>query len=369
MRPKITISYLPIKYYAYFQWFLVGLYKKENEGVLSVHFKLNLLYKVFYFYCPTIVQKVLIKYFSNLICRNEIPVIRGAYLNEDNSISFCYETNDSPFWFSEKDLLDVQYYFKAQHPIEFCKNGFELTKNVKIPFPDYLFNNLNKIRPSMIGPRMLCIGIKKETLLSAYQHFIKNANCQKDMFLMAYFGSDHFEDLKKKEDHSIDFNVESSLMFHFKDFISHPNVKRGVLHQYLENSSKLIDSRIISQGSTPISLQNFQKHVSRFKYNLNVSGFRMSIPNRFIDSFSVGTCIVTDSLKVKWYKPFTCEVVELGDMGYNKTDEINWNDIYKRLDSLENPNCLNILNKFKYAWSPESFLDYVLNEINEKSES
>jgi c-di-AMP phosphodiesterase-like protein len=91
----------------------------------------------------------------------------------------------------------------------------------------------------------------------------------------------------------------------------------------------------------------------------------MSIPNRFIDSFSVGTCIVTDNLKIKWYMPFTCEVVEIGDIGYHKIDEINWNEIYKRLDTLDNPECLKIINKFNTTWSPDSFVEYILNQFNE----
>lgn len=52
------------------------------------------------------------------------------------------------------------------------------------------------------------------------------------------------------------------------------------------------------------------------KTNLNISGYRMSVPNCFIESFMVGTAIMTDELFVKWYKPFDKEVFETIGMSY-----------------------------------------------------
>ena len=360
---KVVINYLPVRYYTYFQWFLVGLYKHELRGSFNVEFKLDPYYSVFYFILPQFFQKLFYKYLHKYFYKNEMPIMRGWYEFEGKKQSFCYETNDSPFWFSECDLENVNIYFKAQHPIEFNENGFQLSNKLVIKYPKTFFKYLYKVRPSMLGPRILCVGITKKTLLKAYDNYINSGITTKSRFLMAYFGTDKFPNKLIESKNEIDYNDEASLMFHFKNSLSHPNIKRGILHKYLYQKSPEVDSRLISSGSPSISLSEFQKHVAQFKYNLNVSGFRMSIPNRFIDSFSVGTCIVTDKLKIKWYKPFTSEVVEFDELGYLDDDEIDWPKIFYTLDNLIEPNSKEIIDIFKNYWSPDAFISYIINEL------
>ncbi len=360
---KVVINYLPIRYYIYFQWFLVGLYKHELEGKLKVKFKFGPYYSFFYFILPEFFQKLFSKYIHKFFYKNEIPIIRGWYEFEGKKKSFCYETNDSPFWFSENDLPTVDIYFKAQHPIVILEDGFQLSPKLIIKYPKLLFAYLYKVRPSMLGPRMLCIGISRNTLLKAYENYIKFSTSNKTKFLMAYFGTDKFPIKLKQLKNEIDYNDEASLMFHFKNILSHPNIKRGILHKHLYQKSPQIDSRLISSGSPSISLSEFQKHVAQFKYNLNISGFRMSIPNRFIDSFSVGTCVVTDKLKIKWYLPFTSEVVEIDELGYLEENLIDWPRVFDALDNLIDPNCRDIIYNYNKKWSPEAFVNYIIHEL------
>ncbi len=69
-----------------------------------------------------------------------------------------------------------------------------------------------------------------------------------------------------------------------------------------------------------IPLDKFGLHVGKFQYNLNISGYRLSMTNRFIESFMDGTAVLTDKLYVKWYKPFTSEVIKTVEMGYLPLD-------------------------------------------------
>jgi hypothetical protein len=366
--PKVVIYYLPLKYYIYFQWFLVGLYQHEVKGNLKVEFNFNLYSYFFYFILPQFFQKLFLKYIHKFFDKKEIPIMRGWYEFGGDKKLFCYEINDSPFWFSDFDLFNVDIYFKAQHPLDIIEEGFQLSPKLIIKYPKSLFEFLHKVRPSMLGPRMLCVGISRNSLLKAYEKYIKFSTSNKSKFLMSYFGTDKFptkvKDLKSK----VDFNDEASLMFYYKNHLSHPNIKRGIFHNYLYQKSPYIDSRLISSGSPSILLSDFQKHVSQFKYNFNISGFRMSIPNRFIDSFSVGTCIVTDKLKVKWYLPFTSEVVEIDELGYLEENLINWPRVFDSLDNLMDPNSSEIICNYNEKWSPEAFIKYIIHELKFNNE-
>ena len=50
-----------------------------------------------------------------------------------------------------------------------------------------------------------------------------------------------------------------------------------------------------------------------------------SIPNRFIESFIIGTGIVTEKLSVEWYKPLDkVEIFETVEMGNLPMKDVEW---------------------------------------------
>ena len=100
-------------------------------------------------------------------------------------------------------------------------------------------------------------------------------------------------------------------------------------------SSPSYDARMINETNSEtgetithseliVPLAQFGDFVGDFQYNVNVSGFRLSIPARFIDSFMVGTGVITDKLNAKWYKPFGPEVIETVRMSYMLNKDVDW---------------------------------------------
>ena len=87
----------------------------------------------------------------------------------------------------------------------------------------------------------------------------------------------------------------------------------------------------------------------------------MSIPNRFIDSFIVGTKIVTDKLSVRWYKPFSLEVKETVAMGYLPEEMVDWQGFRRDLEALEPCDKTQVIDKFERDWAPPAFAQYVVD--------
>jgi hypothetical protein len=89
----------------------------------------------------------------------------------------------------------------------------------------------------------------------------------------------------------------------------------------------------------------------------------MSIPNRFIESFLVGTAIMTDKLAVKWYKPFDKEVIETVEMGYLPKDQVNWTQFKEDILYLPNIKTEDIINEFNKKWEPSVVANYIIHTV------
>ena len=139
---------------------------------------------------------------------------------------------------------------------------------------------------------------------------------------MCYFGNSKGPKPKRVKKEKLDVDSESELMGYYKDIIQHPNEKRAKAKTIISKMEpiELYDARIINDENSDtvgtftnkqmvVPLEDFCNHVAKFQYNLNISGYRLSIPNRFVESFISGTAIVTDKLSVKWYKEFDKEVL------------------------------------------------------------
>ena len=159
---------------------------------------------------------------------------------------------------------------------------------------------------------------------------------------------------------------------YFKNEISHPNEKRAKAADIISKidncdarviSSRNAESAIVENTDLIVPLSEFCKHVARFKWNLNISGYRMSIPNRFIESFMVGTGIITDKLAVKWYRSFEQEVVETSPMGYLPMDKVDWKQFKKDLEDLPQINPNQVLESFERKWSPKAVAQYIIDTV------
>ena len=89
----------------------------------------------------------------------------------------------------------------------------------------------------------------------------------------------------------------------------------------------------------------------------------MSIPNRFMESFIVGTAIITDKLAVKWYLPFEQEVVETVEMGYLPLNQVDWNKAKEDLVNLPNISKENVLKQYEKKWAPMPVARYLVSTI------
>lgn len=374
---RIVITKVPLKYFYYFQYLIYGFRTLDKTGIITFKIKYSSFFDVFFqrFY---LLYKVLFK-FSKYF-RSKIPnyyLMEGYFEKDGKRVYFCYDIADSPHYYNTELLESVDLYFKAQHPIEFKEIGFELTSNAILSFPSEIFKSINKIKPSMLGPGFNINNLfaKYSTFDEAYKRMLI-PNIVKTNSIMCYFGNS----LGPKEVFSNNpdlFNNESNILSYFKNLITHPNLKRSIASKKITEFVLDSDARVVHDGncdegfrsrssSLYISLQDFPLHISKFKYNLNISGHRLSIPYRFINSFIVGTAIVTDKLKVKWYLPFGPEVFETVEMGYLPVETVEWTKFKEDIMNLPEVSVDDVLNAFNTKWSPMAFANYIVNTCKTK---
>lgn len=269
--------------------------------------------------------------------------------------------------------------------------GFRLTDGIVIPWLDVehvdkslkrtergerrtcdaFSANRHKIRPLMIGPRRLARGCSYALLKRGFDSYRKDAAVKKIKRLMCYFG-DSRGPQPAENAVAPDFDREADILGYFGGRITHPNEKRAKVAEYINQAGDGCDGRIVNRGFSDtgnrseaelvIPLADFCRHIAQFQYNFNVSGYRMSIPNRFIESFMVGTAIVTDRLAVRWYKPFTVdEVFETVEMGYLPEAFVDWETFERDIAGLPETKPEKILAEFGEKWSPEAAASYMVD--------
>ena len=379
--PKVYITAVPYNFRSYYLWLLYGLYELNEQGKIILSFqKMKLEDRLIHKSQRCREKSKRIRRLFNL---QEEPIysytsynLQGFIIYNDKKIKFCYDIADSPFLFDIKLLHSVDHYFKAQCPKEISSDGFPLTSSIRIPYHPDVLTYKSKIHASMIGPRCLCYCsiFDYDRMKAAYKMMINDKMPIKDGILMCYFGN-ACGPIPIPTHNTPDYNSESEIMGYFKEKISHPNEKRAILAHIISEKGKDYDARIINPGNSDtldnslertdliIPLNQFCKHISRFQYNLNVSGYRNSIPNRFIESFAVGTAILTDKLHVKWYLPFGKEVIELSEMGYLPISEINWNKVKQDIDNLPPVNDQEVLKAYNSKWAPTTFAEYIVDTV------
>ncbi len=372
-KSTIIIKSIPIRFFSYFQWLILGLYEMEKEDLITLKFKLP-LYQQFYY---NILNNKLRRFFFRVISKfnlfkDETYLFEGKLKTAESSfLDFCFDIADSPFLFDEKKLALNFVYFKAQCPAFISSEGFKIADGAVIPFTTKVLEYKHQILPAMLGPRRLAWSINYTDLKNNYENYTSHKNLVKPKKLMCYFGDAKGPRPVNVNEQSVDFNNESHILGHFGSKVSHPNEKRYQLYKILKGMGDSVDAKLINKGGIegekndlPVPLVDFTSHVSNFEYNLNVSGFRLSIPNRFIESFMVGTAIVTDKLSVKWYREFEEEVIELSEMGYHPMENINMLEVKSTLNNLPPISGDKILALFEKKWSPSSFGRYIIEALN-----
>jgi len=388
--PTVEITRIPR--HSYYEWFVLGFYELERKGLIK--FKLNVDW------VRTVAKYASSRYINGplkrIFRRWEEYNLEGKVTYRGKTLFFCVDCNDTPYAYDSSAFERVVCYFKMQCPISFNPEGFYLTKDVCLPWCDHrdeqgvisregvrrvlsdFSTKTHKIRPLMVGPRMLTWGLSYRALKQSYDSYRKNCYNEPTKTLMAYFGNAHGP-YPSTDVTQLNLNKEDDVVAYGGDRINHPNEKRKVAHDFLltldgrQYDSRVLSERVSGQENLPgkgpdhkelvIPRDRFCDYISQFQYNLNISGFTMSIPNRFIESFMVGTAIVTDKLALKWYKPFGCEVVETVPMGYMPMDEVDWEQFKKDIVNLPPVNKKDILHEFDTKWRPDVVAQYMIDEI------
>lgn len=383
------------------QWYIFGLMELAHKGDILLQFKADRIYQLaqsaLLNQIPYMHSVLLRLHYRQLNKKQDIfRMLEGYVEYQGKKKSFCIDGADAPFIFSDKKLSEVDRYFKTQCPQEFHKEGFTLAPGVVIPWSSeefeeatekepelrnmrkqstQLMNCLQKVSPLMTGPRCLCPRSQSyQSMKVAYEHYLSSSQIPQTKKVMSYFGNSlgpkPFGDKRYPN-----VNSESNLMMSYAAFLSHPNEKRALATDILSNLGEGYDGRLISRSNADsaegvamrnksliVPLGQFCHHIAQFAYNLNISGYRMSIPNRFIESFMAGTAILTDRLAVKWYKPFGCEVKETVEMGYLPMNKVDWEQYRKDILQLPRVRKEDVLKAFYEKWAPEVVARYIVEE-------
>ena len=293
--------------------------------------------------------------------------------------------------FDSKCLNEVDLYFKMNCPKEINEEkGFRLTDDVWIPYVDHeqenpkefrsprkkLVNfaeNIYKVKPLVGSFRFLSRCNSYQALMQGYNNYKKNLSNQPTHKLMCYFGNA----MGPKPEVNVtkpDWNWEADIMGFYKEKLNHPNEKRAKAASLIASKGDNYDARVISEYNSDthgvkrhedliVPLKDFCNHISHFEYNLNISGYRLSIPTRFLESFIVGTAILTDKLAVKWYLPFDEEVIETAEMGYLPDSKVDWDRVNNDIDKLPSVNKKRIIELYEKKWAPKQVAQYILKTV------
>lgn len=389
-KPMVVITEISPLWH-YFQHFLLGFYDLEEGGFINFKIRAGCWFRFFSLIPGESLSRFLHLFYRRFVLRfspslrSNKYTLKGYVVYRDKKRNFCIDCADSPYVFDGDELAKTNAYFKMQCPREIDPDqGFELAPGVYAPYCDYrdtrtpacpnLASNLSKIHPLIIGFRCLSQSMSPKGLRLGFANYVKGGEIEAVKVAMCYFGNSRGpEPSSLSPGQRPDWNSERDLMGYFGEKVSHPNEKRSIVSEILNGKGELFDGRIIRDGSADgeavrrhtdlvIPIERFCDHITRFQYNINVSGYRTSIPNRFMESFIVGTAILTDKLHVKWYLPFNDgEVVETVEMSYAPIDKVDWNQFNRDLEALPKVSKKTVLEAFWRKWAPAPVAKYIVN--------
>jgi hypothetical protein len=380
MKPSIEITFLPSRYQGYFDWLVTGLAILEQRGKLKLSvrqlaWQKALRLRVF----GKLLWPRLMPNLYDFLCPIDYYCLTGRLRVRDRLMNFVLDISDSPFTFALALLETADLYFKCQCPARFESSGFQLNSQVRIPYHPDVFTFAHKIRPGMLG-RPLASTTNVARNMAVLQKWEADAACQKNIRIFASFGSDRCPKPYCRESAlpaPYNYESEANLLARWGDAVHHPNNKRGRIVGFLRALNKPdISARLFKSSNTAnigprLSEQEYQRYLHQAAVNLNISGFRRSLPYRFIDTFLTGGMVVTDTLAVRWYKPFESgvEVSEIGDLGYEPECKVKWPEVESRLVEIyeetkdhggDNANAVR--DQYLKKWSPPAFAAHFLQE-------
>lgn len=393
MKPRTKVVITSGYRWTYFQWFLLGLYQIEKQGIIDLKVKLPLGSKILSLSNRKLILKVgnkLLKYFE----KDSYNMDGYILFPDGQKKTFTIDSADAPYLFDSVKLENNDVYFKLQCPKNIDAEGFPLSDEIIIPWLDHRHvdenakrltqrgerrkcdnfeENRYKIKPLMFGPRALSeIGFSQNKLETGYYNYLKSRKTEKSKRVMCYFGNSMGPE-PENEVTNPDFDWERDIMGYYQGKISHPNEKRAkvadIISKLDDCDARVItransDSGIVERNDLIVPLNQFCDFISEFQYNINVSGYRRSMPNRFIESMMVGTSVLTDKLEIKWYKPFDeNEITETVEMGYLPMEEVDWTKFTEDIENLPKPNAEKIIESFEEKWAPEVVAKYIIETV------
>ncbi len=349
----------------YFEWFVFGLQLLHDAG--EIEFRLQTTFTTPPFRLHAKAAPAVRRVFPRLmdaLSRGSGAMLTGTVEAGGEKRRFVMDLADSPYLFQTDLLVETDVYFKAQCPVSFDPRGFPIAKDAFFPYHPDVLTYQSRIRPAMLG-RPLSRTLVQRRNARILAHWREAGQGVKDTALFAYFGTDK----------PILHGPEGVVMSRFGALVAHPNEKRGLLVEEMRRRYLTrIDARVLntdhaSRRGAQIYDAAYPQVVGRAWHNINISGFRRSLPFRFIDSFLTGTSVPADELALRWYAPFEqgTEVFDLGPMGYEPADAVDWNRVWAVLDGLYNePESIrterrrHIQDRFERLWHPRAFARYVV---------
>jgi len=382
--PVVTITRFPIRNRGYFEWVYTGLQILKESGEIELRHegeKADLFLRKH----PRVYGKIgqYAPGLANLLSPSDHFSMTGRIELGGKMMTFAYDVTDSPFTYALAHLEMVDLYFKTQCPISFDPSGYELSSEIRVPYHPDVLNFQEKIKPAMsTGPITSTLNLKRNLAVLA-ENKLKSSH-EKTTRIFASFGGDKGPAPWSRETFNTtphNYMNERAILNRYPE-IQHPNEKRARVVKILrEMNSDAIDARIWNTKDAFIQGDAFKwndylQAVGRSVWNINVSGFRRSLPFRFLDSFQVGCGIATDTIGTRWYEPFDneIEVVEFGDLGYETAENTNWEAIQSRLvqihdrAAIEESKALEIRELFDRKWHPRRLGEYFVRTCQQQLE-
>jgi hypothetical protein len=382
MRPIVTISTMPIRNRGYFEWLYTGLQLLEQQGKIELRHEGSGL-DLFLRRHPRLWGKFDQSFpqASMMLFPVDHFAMAGRVEMGGRSMRFAYDVTDSPFTYALAHLERSDLYFKTQCPVSFEAEGYPLSSTVRVPYHPEVLLLQERIRPAMsTGAITSTLDLKRNLKVLETNRSIPAE--KKRLRIFASFGGDRGPPSWKENDSfpaPHNYHNERTIVTRYGEAIQHPNEKRAELVRILRRwGVPDVDGRIWSSKDPEIQGDALEwnvylKTVAASVFNINVSGFRRSLPFRFLDSFQVGCGIATDTIGTRWYQPFDSdlEVVEIGDLGYEAKDSIDWTVVENRLRKIYDAIDLDrnrsdeIRQLFATKWHPRCLATYFVQQCSD----
>ncbi len=378
-KPAVVISSMPPRTQSYFDWLITGLGILQEEGRATLRFEDRWWNRALRAH-PKVMAAAwrMGDDFVEFVSPMDAVCLTGRVEVGDKVVSFAMDVADAPFNFALGHLEAADLYFKCQCPKSFEPEGYSLNRHLRIPYHPEVFRLKHKIRPGMLG-RPLAVGTDLKKNLRVLRQWEAAANPRKDVRIFASFAHDRGVKPRTSRDRlpsAFNYESENSLIKRWGGQIHHPNRKRERIVEMLRRMEKPdVNARIwktenAAVGGPMLSEDEYRAMVGRSAVVVNVSGLRRSLPFRFMDAFICGAAVATDTVGTRWPQPWEMgtEIFEIGDLGYELDEEVDWKAVGKRFQEIYERNGQGgehykaVQDLYRKKWAPQVYAKYVVDE-------